>query len=53
MTSEPWSHLSAIHDQEEYISGHMDAGNALREKAGQDVMARLGMGSDPYLASTR
>ncbi len=40
---EPWSHLSAIHDQEEYISGHMDAGNALREKAGQDVMARLGM----------
>jgi deoxycytidylate deaminase len=40
---EPWAHLSTIYDQEEYIGGHMDAGNALREKTSQDVMARLGM----------
>jgi len=40
---EPYASIAAIHDQEEYISKHMDAGNDLREKTTNDVMARLGV----------
>ena len=40
---EPYAHLPHVHDQEEYISGHMDAGNDLREKTSNDVMALLAM----------
>ncbi|HYH10280.1 MAG TPA: anti-phage dCTP deaminase [Thermoanaerobaculia bacterium] len=38
---EPYAHLPGIHDQEDYISGHMDAGNELRKNTTNDVMARL------------
>jgi deoxycytidylate deaminase len=37
----PYAHLPGIHDQEDYISGHMDAGNDLRQKTTNDVMAHL------------
>lgn len=37
-----YAHLFNLHDQEEYISGHMDAGNDLRKKTTTDVMALLG-----------
>jgi deoxycytidylate deaminase len=40
---EPWASLSMIHDQEQYIDGHMDAGNELRDKTTKDVRALLGM----------
>lgn len=40
---EPYARIANIHDQEEYISGHMDAGNDLRKKTTNDVMARLGV----------
>lgn len=40
---EPYAHIAAVHDQEEYISGHMDAGNELRKRTTSDVMARLGV----------
>lgn len=40
---EPWADLATVHDQEKYIDGHMDAGNELRGKTSQDVMALLGM----------
>ena len=39
---EPWSSVAGIHDQENYIGRHMDAGNELREKTRNDVMALLG-----------
>jgi cytidine deaminase len=35
--------LAAVHDQEIYISRHMDAGNDLREKTSNDVVALLGV----------
>jgi len=38
---QPYAHLPAVHDQEDYIYGHMDAGNDLRQKTTNDVMARL------------
>lgn len=38
---EPYAQLPEIHDQEDYISGHMDAGNELRRRTTNDVMARL------------
>lgn len=40
---EPYAHIATVHDQEEYISGHMDAGNDLRKRTTSDVMARLGV----------
>lgn len=40
---EPYANIAAIHDQEEYISKHMDAGLDLREQTSNDVMARLGV----------
>jgi len=40
---EPYEQIAAIHDQENYISGHMDAGNDLRQKTTNDVMALLGV----------
>jgi cytidine deaminase len=40
---EPFAHIADVHDQEEYISGHMDAGNELRKKTTSDVMSRLGV----------
>jgi deoxycytidylate deaminase len=40
---EPYAHIADVHDQEEYISSHMDAGNDLRKKTTSDVMARLGV----------
>lgn len=40
---EPYAHIANVHDQEQYISGHMDAGNNLRERTTNDVMARLGV----------
>src|SRR5438128_2063183 len=40
---EPYAKIADVHDQEEYISGHMDAGNELRKKTTNDVMARLGV----------
>jgi len=36
-----YAHLPTIHDQEDYIAGHMDAGNDIRSKTSNDVMARL------------
>jgi deoxycytidylate deaminase len=38
---QPYAHLPRIHDQEDSIAGHMDAGNDLRAKTTADVMARL------------
>src|ERR1041385_5321243 len=38
---EPFAHIADLHDQEAYISGHMDGGNELRKKTTSDVMARL------------
>jgi hypothetical protein len=38
---QPYAHLPGIHDQEDSIAGHMDAGNDLRAKTTADVMARL------------
>ncbi len=38
---QPYAQLPGIHDQEEYIAGHMDAGNDLREKTSNDIMACL------------
>jgi cytidine deaminase len=40
---EPYTNIAGVHDQEDYISGHMNAGNDLREKTTSDVMARLGV----------
>ena len=40
---EPFAHIADLHDQEAYISGHMDGGNELRKKTTSDVMARLGV----------
>ncbi|MCU1350184.1 MAG: deoxycytidylate deaminase [Acidobacteria bacterium] len=37
----PYEQLPDIHDQEDYIAGHMDAGNELRQRTTNDVMARL------------
>jgi hypothetical protein len=39
----PYAQLPNLHDQEEYIAGHMDAGNDLRKKTTPDVMALLGI----------
>jgi len=40
---EPYEQIAAIHDQENYISGHMDAGNDLRKKTTNEVMTLLGV----------
>lgn len=40
---EPYARIAGVHDQEQYISGHMDAGNELRKNTTSDVMARLGV----------
>ena len=38
-----YAELPAIHDQEDSIARHMDAGNDLRTRTAKDVMARLGV----------
>jgi len=40
---EPYKDIAAVHDQQDYIAGHMDAGNDLRGKTSNDVMALLGV----------
>jgi len=40
---EPYAAIARLHDQQDYIAGHMDAGNDLRKKTTNDVMARLGV----------
>jgi deoxycytidylate deaminase len=38
---EPYSHLASLHDQQTYIEEHMNAGDDLRKRTTNDVMARL------------
>lgn len=40
---ETWAPLAKVHDQEKYIDGHMDAGNNLRAKTSNDIVALLGV----------
>jgi len=40
---QPYALLPSVHDQEDYISGHMDAGNDLRGKTTNDALARMAL----------